>query len=143
MTHTTDGENLLLEIFRRGISDHVLEEYVAFCKEPPQSNASSEDAPHEKRTKSHLAVPSCRFPNVAGFCRYLGCSPEEWQDAETAFPLACGRIRAILEDEALNAAMSPTVIGAYLKKRLGYEKDAETVSAVSVCFEHDIVSDGE
>ena len=142
MTHTSDDGNLFTQLCRRGILEHVLEEYVAFCQAPPQ-NRSSEDAPNEKRTKAHLANPICRFPNIAGFCRYLGASPEEWQKAEESFPLECGRIRAVLEDEALNAALSPTVLGAYLKKRLGYEKDGEISGSVSVYFEHDILSDGE
>ena len=64
---------------------------------------------------------------------------------EREHPEIFGRLRAVLEDEALNATMSPTVIAAYLKKRLGYDKEApvESESAISVRFEHDIWSDGE
>ena len=53
----------------------------------------------------------------------------------------------VLEDEALNAELSPTVLTAYLKKRLGYgEKSEATTSAecgqLRLVFEHDILEDG-
>lgn len=63
---------------------------------------------------------------------------------EAKHPTEFGRLRATLEDEALNAAMSPTVIAAYLKKRLGYDKEpSDADSALTIQFEHDIFSDGE
>ena len=57
---------------------------------------------------------------------------------------------AILEDETLNAALSPTLLSAYLKRRLGYaDKAAKTEQNETECglmrlvFEHDIEEDGE
>ena len=52
-----------------------------------------------------------------------------------------------MEDEALNASsVSPTLITAYLKRRLGYAEKPEASSAecgdVRVIFEHDITEDG-
>ena len=48
--------------------------------------------------------------------------------------------------EALNADVSPTLLSAYLKKRLGYEKNAGSEicdGQLRVIFEHDITEDGE
>ena len=128
---------LLDDACRRGVLPHVLEEYIAFCHtQPPQALSP------EKKGRASGRVE--RFPNLAGFCRYLGSSTEEWFSMEKQYPIEFGRLRATLEDEALNAAMSPTVIAAYLKKRLGYEKEtSEEEGALTVQFEHDIFSDGE
>ena len=64
---------------------------------------------------------------------------------ERDHPIPFGRLRAVLEDEALNASLSPTVIGAYLKRRLGYDNptDIRGGEQVTVRFEHDIWEDGE
>lgn len=136
MNHT-EADILLEEACRRGILGQLLEEYIAVCHAPP-------DLPDPAEKKQKSSGRGERFPNLAGFCRYLGCSTEEWLRMEKSHPEVFGRLRAALEDEALNAVMSATVITAYLKKRLGYDKDpADTESAVAVQFEHDIFSDGE
>ena len=128
---------LLDDACRRGLLGAILEEYIASCHAPLQKEGS-----HEKRGKS--GGRSERFPNLAGFCRYLGCSTEEWFATEELHPTEFGRLRAVLEDEALNAAMSPTVIAAYLKRRLGYDKETgDEEGGLTVQFEHDIFSDGE
>ena len=128
---------LLDDATRRGLLGALLEEYIASCHTPLQK-----EMPPEKRGKA--VTRGDRFPNLAGFCRYLGCSTEEWFTMETSHPTEFGRLRATLEDEALNAAMSPTVIAAYLKKRLGYDKEpTDAEGALTVQFEHDIFSDGE
>ena len=64
---------------------------------------------------------------------------------EREHPIPFGRLRAVLEDEALNATLSPTLIGAYLKRRLGYDNttDARASEQLTVRFEHDIWEDGE
>ncbi len=54
---------------------------------------------------------------------------------------------AVFEDEALNSGLSPTVVSAYLKHRLGYgekteEKTAVASEGVKLIFEHDIFEDG-
>jgi hypothetical protein len=132
----TKADGLLEEGCRRGVLGQILEEYVAFCH--MQDNATSSERKGRSGTRAE------RFPNLAGFCRYLGCSTEEWFAMESAHPTEFGRLRATLEDEALNAAMSPTVIAAYLKKRLGYDKEMnDGEGALTVQFEHDIFSDGE
>ena len=50
---------------------------------------------------------------------------------------------AILEDEALNSALSPTLVSAYLKKRLGYDGTEKRASSqLEISFEHDVFEDG-
>ena len=87
----------------------------------------------------------CRFPNMAGFCRYLGIGIDEFISLSTHFPREFDRLRATLEDEALNASLSPTIIAAYFKKRLGYEKEssAADIGIPEIRFEHDVWEDGE
>lgn len=136
MNHT-ETDILLVEACRRGILGQILEEYIAACHAPS-------DPPDSAEKKQKAGGRGERFPNLAGFCRYLGCSTEEWLRMEKSHPEVFGRLRATLEDEALNAVMSPTVITAYLKKRLGYDKEPyDAESTVAVHFEHDIFGDGE
>lgn len=136
MNHT-EADILLEEACRRGILGQILEEYIASCH-------GSTDTPDTAEKKARSTTRADRFPNLAGFCRYLGCSTEEWLRMEKSHPEVFGRLRAALEDEALNAVMSPTVITAYLKKRLGYDKEAtDSESGIAVHFEHDIFRDGE
>ena len=91
-----------------------------------------------------------RFPNMAGFCRYLGVGVEAFRlcmkERQEEYDTLC----AMFEDEALNSGLSATLVSAYLKKHLGYgEKNAD--GGASVCeadkvkliFEHDIYADGE
>lgn len=87
------------------------------------------------------------FPNLAGFCRYLGCGISEFERLQTAKPELYDQICAILEDEALNAEISPSILNAYLKKRLGYTEKAEigtetSCGEIRLVFEHDISEDG-
>ncbi len=87
------------------------------------------------------------FPNLAGFCRRLGEGLTFLEALRHSEPTLYDRICAILEDEALNAELSPTLLAAYLKKRLGYGEKNETASAADcgqlrLVFEHDILEDG-
>ena len=87
------------------------------------------------------------FPNLAGFCRYLGCGITTLEGVRLSDPTLYDHICAILEDEALNAEISPTVLTAYLKKRLGYSEKSDDRSNVDCgevrfIFEHDILEDG-
>ena len=68
------------------------------------------------------------------------------------FPNEYDKLIAIFEDEALNSDVSPTLLSAYLKKRLcySYERSGESDGRredsdkeVRYCFEHDIFADGE
>ncbi len=91
-----------------------------------------------------------RFPNMAGFCRYLGVGVEAFRrlmrERQEEYDTLC----AMFEDEALNSGLSATLMSAYLKKHLGYgERGGEPGSSVSeadrikLIFQHDIYADGE
>ena len=121
-----------------GINDggkilNLLNEYIIAC-----ANAQSENA------KSQKNAPPSAFPNFAGFCRFLGASVSELEALCEKFPEHYARMLAILEDEALNSKLSPTIVSAYMKKRLGYNKAAlpQSSSQLEIKFEHDIFEDG-
>ena len=107
------------------------QEYIARCHE---ADGSKKDV---------------RFPNMAGFCRYLGMGVESFRLSMKERQEEYGALLALFEDEALNSGLSATLVSAYLKRHLGYGEKAE--SGASVCeadrvkliFEHDIYADGE
>ena len=91
-----------------------------------------------------------RFPNLAGFCRYLGMGVEQFslvmKERQEEYDALC----AMFEDEALNSGLSATLISAYLKRHLGYGERAEAtgkssmeLDQIKLVFEHDIYEDGE
>ncbi len=109
-----------------------LEHYIESCQAPEDGSS--------KKKKG-------KFPNLAGFCRRLGQGISWFDGLQHSHPLLYERICAVLEDEALNAELSPTVLAAYLKKRLGYGDKPEVTSEtdcgqIRLVFEHDIVEDG-
>ena len=71
---------------------------------------------------------------------------EEIEALRRRSPEVWGRICALLEDEALNSDLSPTLLSAYLKRRLGYGEKSEHIDAdcgqMTLVFEHDIAEDG-
>ena len=105
-------------------------EYVEFCRSEITG-----------KTKS-------RFPNIAGFCRYLGVGVEALEESLREYPESYDVLCAVFEDEALNSELSPTVITAYLKQRLGYGEKSEVRQAscqlpeLKLVFDHDIFEDG-
>lgn len=132
----TDSQAELSELEERcrcGSFGELIESYISFCR------GSGSEGGAKKETG--------RFPNYTGFCRYLSVSPELLEGLLEKYPHYRGLLAAILEDEALNSSVSPTVIAAYLKKRLGYEREnrpqKELPSQLSIRFEHDIFADGE
>ena len=95
-----------------------------------------------------------RFPNVAGFCRFIGISQRRYEEFSVLYPEEIGIIEATFEDEALNSEkISVSLLSLYLKSRLGYsesrreklsaERSSASSGGVSVVFEHDIMRDGE
>lgn len=101
-------------------------------------------------TQSDPRKTGGRFPNLAGFCRWLGCGISEVDALKLSHPEAADFLAAVMEDEALNSpvSLSPTVMNAYLKRRLGYADKSEPTSQaecgeLQVIFEHDITEDGE
>lgn len=88
------------------------------------------------------------FPNLAGFCRYLGCGTAAFDEFQSADPDLADWLRAVFEDETLNLSLSPTLLSAYLKRRLGYAEKTKAEEVAAECgemklvFEHDILEDG-
>ena len=85
----------------------------------------------------------------ARFCRFLRIGTEDLLSLAEEFPDAVAYVYAVLEDEALNSTVSPTLLTAYLKRRLGYDRDPEkkeraplTDGLPLIQFEHDIYGDG-
>ena len=116
----------------------LLNQYLLNC----HANQTSENEEDSKKKKSRH---DCIFPNLAGFCRFIGISTAELEAYGKKHPDEYGRALTVLEDEALNCGLSPALVSAYLKKRLGYDggKIQETGSQLEIKFEHDIFEDGE
>ena len=136
MNHSR-GMDAMRQICRRGAMRRTLEQYIQTCRAP----AEEAEPDGKKRTKKS----SGRFPNLAGFCRYRKISMEELISLTSEFPEEMAGLYATLEDEALNSGLPPPILSAYLKKRLGYEKEFEPISdggEVKIRFEHDVYADG-
>lgn len=138
--NTPEDDSPLCMAFRDGTIYALLEDYIASCTQDADADGEVE----KKSARKKIGVYR-RFPNIAGFCRYLGAGIEEFLELSQRFLRESDRIRAYLEDEALNASLSPTVIAAYFKKRLGYEKyqSRADLGLPEIRFEHDIWEDGE
>ena len=123
----------LSEAVENGKLERYLHRYLESCRPPPDADPKRQIG---------------KFPNLAGFCRSLGCGIAEFDLLRLSHPAAADYLSAVLEDEALNAhALSPTLASAYLKRRLGYAEKSEQTSHtecgdVQVIFEHDIEEDG-
>lgn len=121
-----------------------LEDYLRFCRSCGE--AATEESCRGRRRREQL------FPNLAGFFRWMGRGMWEAEELKTTQAQLYDRICTVLEDEALNSELSPTVLSAYLKRRLGYGDRSEAVvgSAVTssegeqirLIFDHDILEDG-
>ena len=81
------------------------------------------------------------FPNLAGFCRHCGFSRQNFTRKRERYPEVCGLILAALEDEALNADKSASLVTAYLRHRLGYGAAAEEAEPTPVA--PGLLRDGE
>ena len=121
----------LERIADRGKLPMFLEKYVRECRKAEESRRGG------------------RLPNLAGFCRWLGCGVGEVETLRLTHPAEADYLAAVMEDEALNTpAVSPTVVSAYLKRRLGYADKTDSAAAQAECgevrlvFEHDISEDG-
>ena len=135
MDFTDGGGSDLRETCRLGEFGKLVDGYLLFCREPMGEGGASRSG--------RLQV----FPNLAGFCRYIGTGTEALLRILGDYPEEAERLFAILEDEALNSSVSPTIISAYLKRRLGYEKETQPkrdlAGQIKIEFEHDIFEDGE
>ena len=138
--------NLLTELVEQYISGCYGQGADGVGASPPISTRASTRASTRLTQKAQEGV---RFPNLAGFCRYLGIGLGDFSVIMEKYPTECDAVLAALEDEALNMGNSATLISAYMKQRLGYGKltpepkyhcDSERLELV---FEHDIFEDGE
>ena len=122
---------------RRGASQLLLEKYIRSCR-PSNEEAES---PSSKKAPPHQD----RFPNLAGFCRFARVTPEELEALSDRYPQEIRSLYATLEDEALNSTLPAAILSVYLKKRLGYEESHADASSspIQICFEHDVLRDGE
>lgn len=142
MTESSCPE-LVEDACRRGILEKLLDEYIIFCCNIEESESSDD---RKKKSKEKSAA---RFPNVAGFCRYFGIGQGKYERLAKRYPDEFEKLSAVFEDEALNAQISPSLLTAYLKRRLGYSDTAPDtrsdvdVGQLRVVFDHDIMSDGE
>lgn len=133
--------------------DELLRDYLCSCyaygedeeKEEEDHAVRREGKTKKKVERGKYPQKSC-FPNLAGFCRFLGIGTRELESFGSEHPDEYGKILAVFEDEALNSGLSATLVSAYLKKRLGYDsstKNSSELSGLQISFEHDIFEDGE
>ena len=141
-----EGIDLLKTACDGNTLDKLAEEYVVFCHTSSQ-NTSEEEQQSSTRKRRGAEAPT-RFPNVAGFCRYLCIGHKDYERLSKKYPEEFEKLSAIFEDEALNSEISASVLTAYLKKRLGYadsersEKSEVEAGQIRLVFDHDIISDG-
>ena len=130
------GGQVLENACRRKQVHRILDHYLRSCRD----EAGAEEGERGRARRSRE-----RFPNLAGFCRYLRIGLVELEAIRREFPTETEEIYLTLEDEALNSGLPPALLSAYLKKRLGYEKELQGTEepATVVRFEHDIFEDGE
>lgn len=115
---------------------NLLEKYLCSC----HSKHDQDSLQNEKKNLKKETV----FPNLAGFCRFIGVGTSELESYGKSNPSEYERVLTVLEDEALNSGVSPALVSAYLKKRLGYDgaRPQESSSQLEIKFEHDIFEDG-
>ena len=122
---------------RRGASQLLLEKYIRLCRPSEEELESS--------SPKKASPQKDRFPNLAGFCRFARVTPEELEALSDRYPQEIRSLYATLEDEALNSTLPAAILSVYLKKRLGYEESHADASSspIQICFEHDVLRDGE
>ena len=128
----------LCKLCRSGELWNTVDDYLDTCR----SDATEQSVQSGKRPRRQS-----RFPNLAGLCRHAQAGIAALGQLRQRYPDEYDRLLAIFEDEALNAELSPTLLSAYMKKRMLYSGDdaeeSPKKSEVRYYFEHDILSDGE
>lgn len=134
---------------RNGLLFDLVSLYLERCADPvttPENSASS-GSPSTERTRKN--APTGRFPNLAGFCRFLGVGMARMEALSCEEPEIWDTLCAIFEDEALNSGVSASVLTPYFKKRLGYADHSPPPptggyedGAIRLLFDHDIWEDG-
>lgn len=125
-------ENPLLKAAENGRLRAKLNSYLMACRAPPMTDSKA----GKKREE--------RIPNLAGFCRDLGCGLAAMDELRQRYPRHADYLCAVFEDEALNSIGSTSIWSTYFKERLGVQSEPrESNPAPTLVFEHDIMEDGE
>ncbi len=141
--NTNRGRRHLENALRRNTYEKLLEKYINACR-PEEDDGTLRPSGARTPKKSEG-----KFPNLAGFCRFLKIGTEDLLAFSEEYPDAVAYILAVFEDEALNSSVSPTLLTAYLKRRLGYDREpdrkerplpSDTLPVIR--FEHDVFGDG-
>ena len=150
-----DKENLsstesIEKACRLGLLSELADEYLLSCHTTKKEGECEDTDEKERRPRKKESDKSAqRFPNVAGFCRYCGIGRGKYERLSKKYPDEFERLCAVFEDEALNSQISPAVLSAYLKKRLGYAESSEAATTqvdtaqLKLIFDHDVFADGE
>ena len=127
-----ERKNKIKKLLDDGRLYRMADKYIESCR-----SESRADGAKSKR--------QYRFPNLAGFCRYVKSGLSDLFELKITSPDEYDRLVAVFEDEALNADISPNLLSTYMKKRLLYVCDEEVHESAEVkyCFEHDVYADGE
>ena len=140
-----------LALARGGLLFDLLSLYLERCAGKPGTpeTANTPAGKGNGAEKSKKAAPISRFPNLAGFCRFLGVGMARMEILSTEEPEIYDSLCAIFEDEALNSGVSASVLTPYFKKRLGYaDKPSasptgdEESGGIRLIFDHDVWEDG-
>ena len=132
-------DSVFSQLYKNEILDYIVEDYLSTCYAVAGGSTDETNFRHQAKHRSH-------FPNLSGLCRYVGVGLSDVSKFSEEYPDEYDKLLAILEDEALNSDLSPTILSAYLKKRLSYVKESEcgeNAKEVRFRFEHDIFADGE
>ena len=140
------GVSSLREACRRNTLNRTLEKYIQSCRDNRDNTDNENNSADSGTSSSRRRKALGRFPNLAGFCRYYHIGIDDLEELAKENPVEINRIYAILEDEALNSGLPPAILSAYLKKRLGYDKEttaSQNEEQMTIRFEHNIFDDGE
>ena len=138
-----EGSELIESACANGTLITLAEQYINSC------NSDEDNDKEEKNGAKKQKKKNGRFTNFAGFCRYVGIGDTEYAKLSKKYPEEFEKLACVLEDEALNSEISPSLLGVYLKKRLGYDDSAKAqkndvdMGQLKLIFEHDIIADGE
>ena len=142
-----NGYNLS-ELFSRGTIYELADQYIQKCAETQtvDSEKNSDCTGNGKKKEVRK-----RFPNLAGFCRYLGTVIEELAETGSNFPKDYDALKAVFEDEAYNSNIPPSLLSVYFRQRFGIDgaKESEQGSQsnypmgdIQIIFDHDMSEDG-
>lgn len=84
-----------------------------------------------------------RLPNFAGFFRWLRLSADARDHFMEAHEGEYRTLMMILEDEAWNSSLPPSIVSNYIKQYFSDDDKGGTQCEMTLTFAHDITKDGE